>query len=233
MRNNSSRLPRKVIKKINDKTIMEYLLERVRRCKNVDNIIVCTTTDAIDDSICDICEKNKIRVYRGKENDVLNRYYQAAFISNADIIVRVTGDCPLIDPNIIDEIIVKFRSSECDYMDCYYHGKTKGASAGFPDGSNPEIFSFKALECANENAETDHDKEHVTGYISSNLECEKYTIPLPDEYKSINFEKLHLSLDTPQDFELIQTIIRDIYNENNQFTIYDVLRYLDNKNIKE
>ena len=231
-RNNSTRLPYKVTKEINNKTTLEYLIERVKKCKNLDDIIICTTIHDIDNSICNICEKLKIKYYRGDENNVLSRYYESALITSASIIVRVTGDCILIDPKIIDNIIYEFKINPCDFMDTVYYGEGKGSVAGFPDGSNPEIFTFQSLEKANLNAITKDEKEHVTGYIIKNMNCKKYSIPINiDNYSNINFRTLHLSLDTQDDLILIENILKNLYFNNPDFTIYDVLDFL-NYNIK-
>ena len=227
MRNNSSRLPYKVTKKIMDKYTMEYLLERVKKTKLVDNIIVATTTSEKDDVICSVCRNLQIKFYRGSEQNVLDRYFQAALISNSDIVVRVTGDCILIDPLIIDKMIEVFKNNNCDFLDPIYSGIGKGGGAGFPDGFNPEIFSFKALEKAYENANTPDELEHVTGYIINNLNCMKYNIILKEVYHNIPFERLQLSLDTKRDLDIITCILTNLYPDNPNFTIDDVLSFLN------
>ena len=227
-RNNSTRLPCKVIKQIYSKSTLEYLIERVKKCVNIDDIIICTTMNNIDDTICDICIKLDVKYYRGDEDNVLNRYYNSALITNAQNIVRVTGDCPLIDPHIVDDLIIEFKNNSCDFMDPFYYGEGKGSLAGFPDGTNPEIFTFKALEEANFYSTTQEQKEHVTPYIIQKLVCKKYNIPINiGHYNNINFAKLHLSLDTQDDFILIEEIFNNLYISNPNFTIYDVLNYLN------
>ena len=145
--------------------------------------------------------------------------------------MRVTGDCTLIDPQVIDNMVHEFKNNPCDFMDAFYHGEGKGAVAGFPDGSNPEIFTFKALKIANINATTKEEKEHVSGYIIKNLLCKKYYIPINKYlYNNINLEMLHLSLDTQTDFLLIEKIIKNLYLKNPDFTIYDVLDFLNSNN---
>lgn len=230
MRNNSTRLPYKVTKKIMGKYTMEYLIERVRKTKYVNNIIVATTTSEKDDLICDICRKLEVKFYRGDENNVLDRYYQAALISNTDIVVRVTGDCTLIDPVIIDNMINFFKENDCDFLDPVYSGNGKGSVAGFPDGFNPEICSFDALKKAYKNANKPNELEHVTGYIINNMTCMKYKIDLKDTYNNIPFKTLHLSLDTQEDLERITNILENLYPKNKDFTIDDVLNFLNQDN---
>lgn len=231
-RNNSSRLPYKMIKNINNKSTLEYLLERVKKCKNIDDIIVCTTINEIDNTICNICQRTNIKYYRGDENNVLSRYYESACLTRADNIVRLTGDCTLIDSQIIDNLVEEFKKSGVDFMDPNYYGEGKSAKLatpiGFPDGFNPEIFTFDALQQANSNATTDQEKEHVSGYIIQKLSCKKYNIPINlSLYKNLDFKTLHLSLDTLEDFILIEKIINNLYTQNNNFTIYDILEFLN------
>jgi spore coat polysaccharide biosynthesis protein SpsF len=227
-RNNSSRLPGKVSKKIGDKTTLEYLLERIKNCKNVDEIVLATTATQIDDSICEVCKNNLVKYYRGDEYNVLDRYYKTAIEYNASIIIRVTGDCPLIDPLIIDQMLDYFKKSNCDFMDPIYYGNGKGAHAGFPDGTNPEIFTMNALTLSQKNAILSYDKEHVTGYMIKNLNCKKFEILIDTTiYKNIDFTTLHLSLDTNDDYMLISKIINNLYANNKNFTIYDVLYFLN------
>ena len=231
MRNNSSRFPYKVTKKIMGKYVMELLIERIKKCTMVNNIIVCTTTMKKDDIICDICHSLNVKVYRGSEDNVLDRYYQAAYISNSDIIVRVTGDCPLIDPNIVDDMIKYYLKNNYDFIDPEYSGLGKGATAGFPDGFNPEICSFHALKIARQNASSPHELEHVTGYIIANLACGKYKFNLLNNYNNINFKTLHLSLDTKTDYDIIKYIFKKLYPINKDFTINDVLMFLNQDKI--
>jgi len=228
-RNNSTRLRFKTTKQFDGKTMLEYLIERVKNCKELDDIMVCTTINDIDDSICNICKKLEIKYFRGDEDNVLSRYYESAIKTDASIIVRLTGDCILIDPKIIDNMIIEFKKHSCDFMDAFYHGKGKGCGAGFPDGLNPEIFTFDALYKAQINSISKEEKEHVSGYIIKNLKCSKYNIPINEHaYNNINFKTLHLSLDTADDFKLIVKILTKLYKKNSSFTVYDILDYVNN-----
>ena len=220
----SSRLPNKVMKVLSDKMVIEHVIERLNRCKNVDNIIIATTTNVEDDDIADFCSKKNILFYRGCENNVLERYYQTALISNSDIILRITCDCPLIDPIIVDEMITNFIESKMvHYQMDYYNG-----NQAFPDGFDCEIFTFEALKQASNNATSPEDKEHVSPYIKKHYNTKKYKINLEKEYKNLDLTSMHLSLDTEQDYEVLQNIFNNVYTKNNEFTIYDVLEYLNN-----
>ena len=229
----SSRLPGKNLKPLNGKKTLEHCMDRLHKCKNVDNIIIATTTNSEDDIVEKFCNSKEYLYYRGSENDVLNRYYQTALISNTDIIVRITSDCPLIDPNIVDDMITKFLELNVKHYGMkYYNGNN-----AFPDGFDVEIFTFDVLKEAQINA-LSHEREHVSPYIVKKYGFHKYKIKLEKEYSNLDLNKLHLSLDTEHDYEVLINIFDNVYSKNNEFTIYDVLEYLNNnphilKNYKE
>lgn len=223
----SSRLPGKVLLPLVDKTVLEHDIERIKRSKIINDIVVCTTTNAIDDSIVEICNKLNIKYYRGSEHDVLDRYYQAALLYKPNIIVRITSDCPLIDPIIIDNMIFNYFSviKESKYYIPKFSDPNK--SHNFPDGFNPEIFTFDILEEAWKNATLDSDKEHVGPYMRRKYGNLQYEIQLKREYKNLDLENLHLSLDTKLDYDLLNDIFMNVYIKNKEFEIDDVLDYLD------
>jgi len=223
----SSRLPAKILKSLCDKTVMEHVIERLNRCQLIDNIIIATTTNTKDDPIADYCNDSNILYYRGSEDNVLNRYYQAALISNTDIIVRVTSDCPLIDAKYIDLMIKTFFKENLKYLGPKYFGDHK-----FPDGFNGEVFTFEVLKEANENANK-FELEHVSTYIIKKYKTIEFEYPIHyGKFKNINFNKLHLSLDTENDYKVLENIFKNVYSVNDKFTIYDVLEYLnDNPNL--
>jgi len=227
-RTNSSRLPNKVLLELTDGTcVIQHMYNRAKRCKNIDDIIIATTSNPEDTKLYEYCVKNKIKCYRGSENDVLERYYMTALISNADIIIRCTGDCPLIDPEQIDNFITESQNKE--YYGLNYIGNSN--IEGFPDGFDMQLFSFKLLEQAYNEAIEPFDKEHVSPYITRvllNDNYEKYNIPIDSKnYDSIDLNSLHLSIDTPGDYRLVKNIFENIYNKNNNFTYLDVLDYLN------
>ena len=187
VRTGSSRLPGKVLKQLSDKNVIEHIehiVHRINRCKNIDNIIIATTTNIEDNLLYDFCVKNNILIYRGSENNVLERYYQTALITNTNIIIRITGDCPLIDPMLIDEMINHFLKLQMDYYQMEYQNEITSA---FPDGFDCEIFTFKILKDAFLNATLSTDKEHVTSYIKKNSNNNhKYKVKLDKEYKNLD-----------------------------------------------
>jgi glutamate-1-semialdehyde 2,1-aminomutase len=225
----SSRLYRKVLEMLEDKTVIEHVIERLKRCQRVDNIIVITTTNKEDDLIFDFCCINNIKCYRGSENNVLNRYYQAALISDSNIVGRVTCDCPLIDPIIVDDMISNFFKKSKSGIDYYRMEYFNGGSQSFPDGFDFEMFTFDSLKGAYKNATLSEEKEHVNPYIRKFYKSDSYKIKIKKKYKNLNLEKVHLSLDTYKDLEVLKNIFKNVYLKNKNFTIYNVLEYL-NKN---
>ena len=214
----STRLPGKVLKTIMNKTLLEYQLERVKRSLLIDEIVVATTDKESDNPIVALCEQIGIHVYRGSENDVLSRYYGAAVEFKADIIVRLTSDCPLIDPIIIDQVIQLHleRKVEIDYT-------SNALVRSFPRGLDTEVFTFKALQKAHENASLERDREHVTAYIYTNKDKFQFA-----NLKSIrNYDSHRWTVDTEEDFELVKRILEVLYPSTPQFTMQDVLNLLE------
>lgn len=226
----STRLPNKILyNAINDISFLKYFYNRVRKSKKINRIIIATTINRKDDIIEDICIKNNWNYFRGNELDVLDRYYKTAIQFNCKNIVRITSDCPLIDFNIIDKMIKKFNSlKDASCLKMLYYGKH-----GFPDGINPEIFTFNSLKEAWNNTQKLSDREHVSFYIHKNMKTETFKIKIPKNIK-VNLNKLHLSLDTKQDLINLRKIIKYFYENNNiNFNYLDVLNYLNNLPDKE
>jgi len=211
----SSRLPGKVLLKVMDKTILEYVVERVRKARNVGDLIIATTTKKDDLKIVNLAKKLGIKVFCGSEADVLERYYQAATLFKAKHIIRITSDCPLIDPGIIDNVIDSYFESEADYC-------TNSLSQTFPDGVDVELFSYGALKDAWENAKLLSEREHVTPYIKNN----------PDKFKivslknSINLQDKRWTLDREEDFIFIRCILNKLYPKNPDFGMNDIIEFL-------
>ncbi|CAM2881777.1 cytidylyltransferase domain-containing protein [Clostridium sporogenes] len=215
----STRLPGKVLKKICGKTILEHDIDRLRRVKNIDEIIIATTTLKKDNDIVKECKILGVKYFRGSEDDVLSRYYYAAKENNADVVVRITSDCPLIDPEISENIIKYYidNKNKYDYV-------SNTIDRTYPRGLDTEVFSFKALEKAFKEAVSSRDKEHVTPYIWRNSKFFKLS-----QYKnSKNYSDLRWTLDTIEDFELIDTIYKLLYpNMNSKFQFDNILDLYD------
>ena len=213
----STRLPGKILKKVMGKTLLEYQLERVRQSTLIDEIIVATTEKKQDQAIVELCEQLDEQVYRGSENDVLSRYYEASVQSKADVVVRLTSDCPLIDPEVIDEVIQLYlkRRVDIDYA-------SNTLERTFPRGLDTEVFSFGALQKAHEQASLERDREHVTAFMYTN----------PSEFHFVNLTcgqslgSHRWTVDTEEDFVLIKRILEYLYPNNPQFTMQDVLDLL-------
>jgi len=220
----SSRLPGKVMKYLEDKIVLDHVIERLQKSKYVRNVIICTSNEIQDDLIYEHCLQNNIKCFRGSELNVLERYYETATFYKSEYIVRVTSDCPLVDPKYIDLMIEKYFELNQQYLGPKYYGNHK-----FPDGFNGEIFNYQVLKEAYENA-SENEKEHVTTYIIKKYNMIEFDYPIDYlNYKDINFADLHLSLDTSEDYELLKKIFHNVYLKNNHFQIEDVLEFLDNK----
>ena len=224
----SSRLPGKVIKLLQDKIVLQHDVERLRKSKYVRNVIICTSTLNQDNIIYDFCITHNILCFRGSEQNVLERYYETAKYFNSEYILRVTSDCPLVDARFLDLMIEKYFEMNLNYLGPKYFGNHK-----FPDGFNGEIFHFNLLKEANENADI-HEKEHVTTYIIKKYKTLEFEYPVNyEKYKNIDFSNLHLSLDTPEDYILLQKIYKNVYKNKNDFGIEDVLEYLNSSMINQ
>lgn len=227
----SSRFPGKIMKYIEDKVVLQHVVDRCKMSKNIDKVIVATTNKKDDDIIENYCIDNNILYYRGDENNVLERYYFTATTFNSDIIIRVTSDCPLIDYKIIDNMIEYFKENNLKFLQPkYFNGKNQKSRGGFPDGFNPQIFTYNALKETYANANTDFEKEHVGPYMVQNFLEKEYIIPLIKIYSKIDLYNLHLSLDTIEDYNLIKNIYDKLYIKNKNFSLYDVLDFLNNSN---
>lgn len=214
----STRLPGKVMKEILGKPVILWDLERVCLSKLIDEIVVAIPYGKENDVIVDTIKEynDMIVTTRGSEDDVLDRYYNAAVQSTADIVVRITSDCPLIDPTVMDKVIRKFLNSDCDYC-------SNSLKRTYPLGLDTEVFSFDALAKAWREANIGYEREHVTPYIIEN----------PDEFKSLNvpndidLSHYRWTLDTKEDFEFINAIYQKIYPEKHVFFMDDILDLLN------
>ncbi|WP_270940079.1 glycosyltransferase family protein [Romboutsia lituseburensis] len=216
----STRLPGKVLKKLSGKSVLEHVIYRVSKSDLIDQIIVATTTNKKDDKIIDECLKIGVNYYRGDENNVLSRYYETAVDKGYETIIRITSDCPLIDPKIIDNMIMYFNNENEKYRLDYLSNSLKET---FPRGFDVEIFTFNSLKEAYENATLEYEKEHVTPYIYLNQD--KFTIK--NYYNSNKNQNYRLTLDTYEDYLVIKNIYDNIYKEDSMFFYEDIISYLN------
>jgi len=197
----STRLPGKAMKKLNDKIpMLKFQLSQLKLSKNIDRIIIATTTKENDNLIVDFCKQNNLEYFRGSSSDVLDIYYQCAKKSKFSIIVRITSDNPLIDPEIVDNVISEYLNSDCDYI------STEQPTQTYPLGFAVEIFNFESLEKTWKEAKLPSEREHVTPYIYKNIDLFKQKT---HSYHQ-NFSHLRCTVDTDEDFQLVENIIEKI-----------------------
>lgn len=212
----STRLPGKVLKEVMGKPLLEYQIERLRRIKSADEIVIATTKNETDQPIVDLCNRLAVAYVRGSENDVLSRYYKAAVQYRADSIVRITADCPVIDPAVCDEAITWFlqHQNECDYL----------RLEKCPRGLDTEVCSFKVLEECFQEATEQPDREHVTTFIYRR-HPERYRIKLMNFQEDLSRHRW--TVDTPEDFELVKKIIEELYPFKQMYHYVDILNILE------
>lgn len=218
VRMSSSRLPGKVLKPICGKPMLEQLLLRLKLSQAIDDIVVLTSTDRSDDCIEEFCRIIGQACFRGDLDNVLDRFYQASLVYEPDHIVRITGDCPLIDWGVVDHVVRQHTSSDCDYT-------SNTLTPTYPDGLDVEVFTQDCLKKMHIDAKKDIEKEHVTYY------CYQH----PDEFKVQNvsnplgdFSNERWTVDTEEDFSLVTKIFENLYPKKPQFTFDDIVQMIKN-----
>ncbi|HJZ73270.1 MAG TPA: glycosyltransferase family protein [Vicinamibacterales bacterium] len=209
----SSRLPRKVLKPILGRPMLLHQIDRVRRARTLDGLVVATSTDPGDNAIEALCAAAGVRCYRGSLNDVLDRFYQAALPWQPQHVVRLTGDCPLADPDLIDRVVRACVDEALDYS---------GAEPSFPDGLDVEAMRFSALATAWKEAARPSDREHVTQFI--NRQRDRFRVR--GVASDVDLSHLRWTVDEPADFELVTRIYEALYPSNPAFTTSDILDLL-------
>lgn len=222
-RTGSSRLPNKVLMPLAGLPLLIRMVERVKLSNLAGEVIVATTKEASDNVIEKICKENNFLFYRGSTDDLLDRHYQAAKLLNADAVVKIPSDCPLIDPKIIDKVIGFFidHSSDFDFVSNLH-------PATYPDGNDVEIMHFSVLENAWENAKRQLEREHTTPYIWENPE--KFRIGNVEWETGLNYSMTHrFTIDYPEDYEFIRKVYDELYHKNPNFGLNDILQLLEMK----
>lgn len=219
-RTTSTRLPGKILKELpldSGITVLEQVIRRVKHSHRIENLIVATTVDKADDSVCDIAKKEGVKCFRGDRDDVLSRYYRAAKSNKADVIVRITSDCPCVDAGVTDTIIDAHLESKRDYT-------SNTLKRTYPRGLDTEVFNFGVLEKAYKGAEDSYEREHVTPHIYRNPEVFKVTnIEAPPELYAPD---VRVTLDTKGDYDLLCRIFENLYTQNEFFTAYEIVNFL-------
>jgi spore coat polysaccharide biosynthesis protein SpsF len=191
----STRLPGKVLKDLAGATVLERVVSRVRRCRLVSDVVVATSAEPADDVILNECQRLGTEAFRGSEQDVLDRYYRAAQQAGAEVVVRITSDCPLIDPEVSDETIQKFLVERPDYA-------SNALERTYPRGLDTEVMTFAALECAWTEARQAYQREHVTPFLYQHPERFKLLSVKGDH----DYSQYRWTLDTPEDLEFLRAV---------------------------
>ena len=213
---NSKRLPKKILKDLDGKNnTLEFVINQLKFSKKIDKMVIATTSSNEDDVISDFAKKNNYNYFRGSDNDVLDRYFQCAKNNNFNIIVRITSDCPLIDPSIVDKVIEKFELMDYDYV-------TNTFPRTFPKGLDVEIFKFSVLEYMWNNATLPSEREHVTQFLRNKKEFK-----IGNLENEQNLSKLRWTLDQKEDYEFLCEIIQRI--KKRPILINDVLSVLSSE----
>ncbi|OEH85489.1 hypothetical protein BHU72_05225 [Desulfuribacillus stibiiarsenatis] len=213
----STRLPGKVMLDIAGKPVIQHIIERLRRSKYLDEIVVATTTNYEDDVLVKLCEEIGCKYYRGSENDVLLRVLQAAQSVSGDIIVEITGDCPFADWRHVDTLIAKFFSGDYDYV-------SNTIERTFPDGFDVQVFPTSVLNEVNTLTSCPVDHEHVSLFIYSN--ADRYKLLNWYAPSNLNYPDIEVTLDTKEDYKLISTIYEALYYKDQDFSADEVVEYL-------
>jgi len=210
----SVRLPGKVLKSIVGKPMIEILLDRLSNSVELDQIIVATSTDSKNDLLHKKVEQLGYACFRGSEKNVLNRFYESAKFYKADAVLRITGDCPLVDPRLVDECIKGFKNSAVDYF-------SNIEPPSYPDGLDVEVFTFEALRLADKESSSDFDKEHVTTFIRNSDKFTKSSLTNKEDLSHLRW-----SVDEQEDLEMISDIF-DFFHPNILFDWTDVIKLLE------
>lgn len=220
----STRLPGKVLKPLEGHPMLWHVVQRVRATPGLAEVVVATPESSENDAIRAFCAQEGIAVFSGSEEDVLDRYYQAARAFAADPVVRVTSDCPMVDPNLIGRLLILFGEGGYDYAGIAIGGAAKAFGVnGYPSGLDAECFSFAALERAWREATLQPEREHVTPYIWCNKDRFRNGMHVPAE----DWSNMRLSVDEPEDFTVAERIYEALYREGEPaFGFDDVTRFL-------
>ena len=201
-RTGSQRLPKKVLKKIANISLIEWVIKRVKKSKKINSIVLATTKFKKDNILEKIALKNKIQIFRGDSQDVLKRFYEAANLKKADTIIRICGDNPFIDPEQIDILVKKFKTKKFDYA-CNHQNKL---NSNYADGFGAEIFTFKLLKKMNTIVRKKAQREHVTKYIWDNIK--RFKILSVVAPAKLAYPNLKFDINTFSDYNSIQNFVK-------------------------
>ena len=213
----SSRLPGKVLLPAMGKPMLYYLVRRLRTAPSIDEVVLATTTNAADEPLVEFAHNENMRVFRGSEDDVMGRVIGAAESANADVIVEITGDCPIIDPDIVEQTIRMYMRHNAAYV-------ANSFISSYPDGMDTQVFSLETLKRSAAMTNDPLDREHVSRHIVNHPELfpHLYLVAPP----SLHWPGLGLTLDEPADYTLLKKIIEHFGQFNPHFSCLDVVRLL-------
>ncbi|MFH0983991.1 MAG: glycosyltransferase family protein [Candidatus Omnitrophota bacterium] len=213
----SSRLPGKSLLPLHGKPVLAHALARLKRCRMIDHIIVATTTEERDRVLLDLARKEGVEGFAGSESDVLDRYYQAARSHTPDHVIRCTGDCPILDPKVTDDVVQRHLEERNDYT-------SNTIRRTYPRGYDTEVMTFASLERAAREARADYEREHVTPYIWEHPALFKlgHVLASPDRTQP----DLRVTVDTQEDFDLIESIFDALYPTDPLFGVDAVMELI-------
>ena len=222
-RSGSTRLPDKIFLSLSGKPLLIRMFERVNSSKVKNDIVVATTKDSSDDKVAELCKINDINCFRGDTNDLLDRHYKAAIQYNADVVVKIPSDCPLIDSKIIDKVISYYleNTDKFDFVSNLH-------PATYPDGNDVEVMSFDVLKTAWQNAQLQMEREHTTPYIWEHPE--KFRIGNVVWEKGFDYSMSYrFTIDYYEDYLFIKKVYDELFEQNNFFGLDDILELLNEK----
>ena len=213
----ANRLPGKVLAEIAGRPMLWHVVNRVRIARSVDKVVVATSNRSSDDAVAEFCVQNDIEFFRGHETDVLDRFYQTARHFNADVVVRITADCPLIDPQVVDKVVSTYLEGGYDYV-------TNTLRSTYPDGMDVEVFSLAALEKAWREARLPAEREHVTPYLRASGRFRVFNV---ENEVDLSKRNLRWTVDEPADLEFVRAIYARLGGDKQPFGLSDILELLD------
>jgi spore coat polysaccharide biosynthesis protein SpsF len=217
----SSRLPGKVLKQVAGAPLLERMVERVRAARQLEEVVIATTTDPADAAIHTLCDRRGWLCHAGHPTDLLDRHVAAARLHRADAVVKIPSDCPLIDPRIIDRVVRCFREA-----DWHYDFISNLHPASYPDGCDVEVMSFAALETAWREARKPHEREHTTPFIWD--QPQRFRLGNVRWETGRDLSMTHrLTVDYPEDLHLVSAVFEALQRPDEAFSLEEIVNFLD------
>ncbi|HEU6438339.1 MAG TPA: glycosyltransferase family protein [Nitratidesulfovibrio sp.] len=217
----STRLPGKILRPLRGKPMLQHQIERIRRAATLDEIVVATSHLSKDDEVEAFCQELGVACFRGSENDVLSRYFECALWANAEVVVRLTADCPLCDPDVVDAVVRLQSKTGVDYA-C---NTVPPATSKWPDGSDVEVFPMAALARAHAEAKESREREHVTFYLWEHAEARGFRTAQLD--RATDISKLRFTVDYPEDLEVVEIVMEHLAREGRFGSVDEVAAIIE------